>query len=299
MALLEPTWTCSDFSRAAGEPLIGSAPRADLWLLLEYSGSWGRNALKASTIPQSVKDALTEIENTIPNSRIELIKQEKPRGDNTIAFFIARTSALDPSLVRFDLAGYEDLLKVDIPAIAAGQVGADVAAHAAGPIAIVCTNGRRDACCARNGLPVYRAMAQAAPGQVWECTHLGGHRLSPNVVTLPDGLVYGRVTPEAVEDILDAGHIRLDNLRGRSSFEPPAQAAEAFLRRQTGQMASGGLSLLDLAGTGEAHWSVTLTLDGRPYVVRVEQRPAGYATYASCGDEQPKDVQEFRLIDIS
>jgi hypothetical protein len=33
--------------------------------------------------------------------------------------------------------------------------------------------------------------------------------------------------------------------------------------------------------------------------VRVEQAPAGYATYVSCGDDRPRDVFEFRLVDIT
>src|SRR5262249_22503810 len=142
---------------------------------------WEHKAFQASTIPQNVKDALSAIEKSIPNARIELIKQDKPQRSDEVTFFVARSSGDDPALYRYDLNGYEDLFWVDIPAIAEGRHGPHDASRVDEPIAIVCTNGRRDACCARNGLPVYQAMALTAPRQVWECTHLGGHRLSPNV----------------------------------------------------------------------------------------------------------------------
>ena len=39
------------------------------------------------------------------------------------------------------------------------------------------------------------ALATDHGGRTWECTHLGGHRFAGNMVCLPDGVVYGRVTP--------------------------------------------------------------------------------------------------------
>ena len=50
---------------------------------------------------------------------------------------------------------------------------------------LVCTNGKRDACCARDGLPVARALAALRPDEAWECSHLGGHRFAANVALAP------------------------------------------------------------------------------------------------------------------
>ena len=58
---------------------------------------------------------------------------------------------------------------------------------------LVCTNGKRDACCARDGVPVARALAALRPDEAWECSHLGGHRFAANVALLPEGLCFGRV----------------------------------------------------------------------------------------------------------
>ena len=297
MPLQQPAWTCSNYSTAASEPLIGSAPRVDAWLLLEYRDPWERNALEASAIPQPVKDALLAAERAIPNARLELIRQETRRGRDGIAFFVARSSPSGSALYRFDLRAYEDVLELDLPAVVNGDARFE-AQRAGEPLFVVCTNGRRDACCARNGLPLARAMAQAAPGGVWECTHLGGHRLGPNVVSLPDGLMYGRVQAGDVGAILDSSQINLDLLRGRSCFDPPAQAAEFFVRAELNIRAATQLLLDDVSQTGPGQWTVTLRLGDLQRNVRVEQAPAGYATFTSCGDKEPKEILEFRLVGI-
>ena len=65
-----------------------------------------------------------------------------------------------------------------------------------GPILLVCTHGVHDTCCALRGRPVAAALAARWPGQVWECSHVGGDRFAPNVVVLPDGFYYGNLDPE-------------------------------------------------------------------------------------------------------
>ena len=62
---------------------------------------------------------------------------------------------------------------------------------------LVCTHGVHDTCCAIRGRPVAAALAAEWPGQVWECSHVGGDRFAPNVVVLPDGFYYGNLDPES------------------------------------------------------------------------------------------------------
>ncbi len=68
-----------------------------------------------------------------------------------------------------------------------------VRAPLADPILLVCTNGKRDACCALRGRALMTALAADHAERTWECTHLGGHRFAGNLVCLPHGIVYGRV----------------------------------------------------------------------------------------------------------
>jgi hypothetical protein len=111
---------------------------------------------------------------------------------------------------------------------------------------LVCTNGARDPCCAIRGPAVAQALERARPGQVYECSHLGGHRFAANVLVLPDGLCFGRLdarSAPSLADELDGGMLPLEHLRGRTAFEPEQQAAEILLRRE---LALAGLADLTL-----------------------------------------------------
>lgn len=105
------------------------------------------------------------------------------------------------------------------------------------PLYLVCTNGRRDRCCATLGRALVAALADACGEALWETSHVGGHRFAANLVCLPDGTYYGRLDAASGPATV-AGHregrLDLDHLRGRSWLPPPAQAAEIFARRRWG-----------------------------------------------------------------
>jgi (2Fe-2S) ferredoxin len=68
---------------------------------------------------------------------------------------------------------------------------------------------------------------------------VGGHRFAPNLVCLPHGLVYGRLDLEGAREVVAAyeqGRVEPDQLRGRASLQPEAQAADVFARRATGKL---------------------------------------------------------------
>jgi hypothetical protein len=105
----------------------------------------------------------------------------------------------------------------------------------ASPLFLVCTNGKRDACCALRGRALVAGLAGSHADRVWECTHLGGHRFAGNLVCLPDGIVYGRVAPldgPRLADAYVAGRLDPSFLRGRSAWPAPAQVAEQVLRER-------------------------------------------------------------------
>ena len=102
---------------------------------------------------------------------------------------------------------------------------------------LVCTNGARDPCCAIRGPAVAQALERVLPGQVYECSHLGGHRFAANLLVLPEGLCFGRLDVRAavaVASELEEGRLPLDHLRGRTGLSPEQQAAEILVRRELG-----------------------------------------------------------------
>ena len=180
--------------------------------------------------------------------------------------------------VRHDLGSHEHLVVADLPA---GEV-------IAGPVFLVCTHGRRDACCARLGGPLYEALAQHVPPErLWQASHLGGHRFAPNVVVLPHGIQLGRIPLDRVQEVVGivaAGRIPLDLYRGRTLYSPSVQAAEIAARAATGWDEVDGLALAADGGD-----RVTFSTPLGDVTVRVEERD-GPAAPASCGAEPEPTV---------
>lgn len=256
--------TCSALSAAADESLAGTAGRADAFLLLEVRGAWERDALDGlAERPAAV--IRTWLEAT-PRSKALLIRRPGRRGAE-IAAFVVQTVGNPATIRRFRLSGYGDLLDAD--------VGAD-GELVAGPLALVCGHGRRDACCARLGRPLYDALQEELdPESLWLSSHQGGHRFAPNLLWLPDGLLFGRVAPGAARALVrELGHGRLpiECLRGRTTFPPEAQAAEIAVRARKGVtglrdigLVSAQNGLVRLA-TPAGEVEVTVEIEGGPTV---------------------------------
>lgn len=146
-------------------------------------------------------------------------------------------------LLRSTFEDPAELVGLDLDAVGRGQLptGAEGPLHweeVPGPVYGVCTHGRHDACCAERGRPVCQALTAVRPEETWEVSHVGGDRFAPNLVVLPEGLYYGRLTPETMPDLValhEDGRLDLERLRGRSTYPMPAQYAEIALRRQLGE----------------------------------------------------------------
>ena len=93
-------------------------------------------------------------------------------------------------------------------------------AAAAEPVLLVCTNGRRDVCCAVRGRPVALEAARRRPGAVWESSHTGGHRFAPTGVLLPHGVTLARLDAALCAEVLESAAGRAGP---RARPRPPAR----------------------------------------------------------------------------
>jgi (2Fe-2S) ferredoxin len=185
--------------------------------------------------------------------------------------------AVQDNLVELGGSGYTFLDDVDVL-----DVVGDPTAYPRlkNPRYFVCTNGQRDLCCARFGLPTYRTLREEVGDRVWQATHLGGHRFAPNVLTLPDGVLYGRVNVDDVADFLaatESGEVAFRHLRGRSRYSAPVQAAEAALGRP-------GLELQHV-DNGNPEVTVTFSAGDELLKIAVRQGKEPLSVVKSCGDE--------------
>jgi hypothetical protein len=291
---------CSVKCLEAGEPLMATAPRTDVWLALETAGRWGHQALKESDLPDSTKNHIAAFQDAVATTRVVLIKREQPQPSDGIMCYLAVSQADPPRLYQFRLPHIEALEDIDLPRVAAGDSA--YADHLMNqPVYLVCTHGKRDPCCATFGLPVYLALKDQVT-DVWQCTHLGGHRFAGNLVSLPDGAYYGRLSPQtalaALRDI-QQGNIPLEAYRGRGRFEQPVQAAEALVRERLGERRLSALRLLRVDEPEPDSWMVRFEHDSGSISLRIARRPAGYAIHDSCAAEKAVDVVQYHLEEMA
>ena len=242
---------CSALAEELGEPMIGSVDQRVRWLLVEDRSAWGSHA---------VRDVLgAELEAAAKQRGMRLLLVRRREGDPA-ADSVRRAFLVDT------VAGTMAVRTIERPDELAALLDTSVSefgAPMADPIFLVCTNGKRDACCALRGRAVTAALAEHAE-RMWECTHLGGHRFAGNLVCLPHGIVYGRVGPVDGPRLADAyleGRVDPDRLRGRSAWPAPAQVAEQVLRRRMGLVGIDDVELVESLVDGESA-SVVLTASG-------------------------------------
>lgn len=269
---------CADISADTGEPLTATASRVDHWILVEYRGLWNRDVLGGSLFSDRVKTTLREQLEALPKARLLFIRRPERRSQEGRMVYVARSTEAGASLRGLEVAHVEDLVGVDLTALA------DPVRH---PLLVVCTHGKRDRCCARYGRPLYdRLREEADEGWIWQSTHVGGDRFAGNLVCLPHGLYFGRVGADEVWPVLDeylAGRIYLQCYRGRSCYAFPVQAAEYAVREASSVGDVDGLRIVSASRKGPKRWTVRFLVrsSGDVHEVEVEQE-AGELTYLTC-----------------
>ena len=289
--------SCSDISLNAREEIFATAPRVDVWFLLEYRGGWTDKAFPDSKIPEDVKKQINLDLETIPNSRLQLIKRHDDSGD-TLKFYVARSDELEPKLFEFEIKSYEELLELDISMILEGN------SNLRGePLFLVCTNGAYDKCCGKYGVSVYREAASNENGFfTWQTTHLGGHRFAANLLHLPYGICYGRVrnfgVHKLIEDSIDR-LIDLEHYRGRSCYSKDVQAADYFIRKNTGINEISAFRINNLKSPDKENSIIEFKseLDEKSHCVHVRKDKEAFMNYTSCKDQEKSPVAQYRLIE--
>ncbi|MBN9790644.1 sucrase ferredoxin [Pseudonocardia sp. TMWB2A] len=269
---------CAGLSEAAGEPQTGTAPHVRRLVAVEHVGAW----------PRAVADH--------PDPAVAAL-WARLRADDVTLLLIRRTGragrcAADDARTVYvaDLApgaslawsrtvrSTDDLAGIDLDP-AAGTPVTD-------PVMLVCAHGRRDVCCAVLGRALAGDLA-AEGADVWECTHLGGHRFAPTALVLPTGYAYGRLDTGAALAALKAaagGGVDPWACRGHTGLDPAQQLAELAVREHTGIGDAGALLVDPVSPTDGGPVTVTVRArDGRVWTVPVRAGAALPARPPSCG----------------
>lgn len=191
---------CSQASVEDNEQIFGTAvSETTIWLALEYPYAWSAKALAKCALESTVKTQLGKWQEQILSVRFQMIKRDSLPAtkapdivyqlpDQEIAFFVALAREGKSRLFRFSLECYRDLLDIDLASLISEEErttqlsSQDKAFEMKNLLYLVCTNGRRDRCCAKWGLPLYNEFADLVPNLAWQTTHIGDHRFAGTMV---------------------------------------------------------------------------------------------------------------------
>jgi hypothetical protein len=288
---------CSTWCRELREPLAGTAVVAAGWLLLEQPGPWGAKAPTQSHL-DPIFGARIDTAAKKADVRFGLIRSPGRHADThggppNRQVYAASTRPDRTWLLAGVVTDPARLDALDLDALAAG----DRAAVAASipelrpldePVMLVCTNGKRDECCALLGRPIAAGLAELAPGRVWESNHLGGHRFAPTATLLPHGMMHGHLDERTAAAVLtgaERGETVLTGLRGRSTWSKAGQAAEVAVREHTGETGLDALTVADEEIGTDRHLVTVRHRDGRAWTVPVTASVAQPPRPDSCGKE--------------
>lgn len=263
--------SCRDASAAAAEPLLGSALVERTLLVVEQPGSWGREAVSENRMA------------TVPAASLRGLD-----ADPAVRVMVARRAR------GFATPGARKWWRIDAtPAgvtASQGQIAVDepltlaaLASHtspASEEILFICTNGKRDRCCAEAGRDLVHSLTD---DRVWEISHLRGHRFAPTALRLSDGVMMGRLSQAAAISALDSAWAPPPSMaRGRVGRSAPEQVAEWQV------MLGAKVPLSGLTPRLEAG-SVVVSSASRRWRVEIRERRS-VPRPASCGGEPQEAV---------
>jgi hypothetical protein len=96
------------------------------------------------------------------------------------------------------------------------------------------------------------------------------------------------------------GRIYLEGYRGRSCYLPHVQAADYFLREQTGIREISAFYLSEIKNVAQDSWIVRFfeADNGNMHSVHISLDKSAFKNYMSCNDDEKSDVDQYRLVKL-
>ena len=247
--------------------LAGTAPTATSWLILLHQGAWGDRPVDTLVLPE-----------------LHMWAQE-----HDCKILLARTPQRAPTYPKATYWFSDGGSQLRQGTLTANGLPVLEDTHVCEQMLLICTNGKRDQCCATFGRNLISECADSlSPEQftrILECSHLGGHRFAPTGMMLPQNLALGRLDPSAVLRLLADQAIDSRYVRGSTFLSPAQQVIQAHLWPAVVEFRSSAV----MGSVSE----FTVGVGDSTVTFLVEQTVA--QQIASCGAEQ-KQIAEFTII---
>jgi hypothetical protein len=293
-------------SIARGEPVEATASQVRRWLLVEVTGSWGRDAISQSELgphaPAVWQRAMKQRGIRVIAIRRDLHHHHGPDGSRLVYVEAARPGA-DPGVAhRAVVPDLHEVVRATASLAAGHGVGGGWALDVERYV-LVCTNGRHDACCATYGRPLVRELRESPwAGEVWECSHIGGDRWAANLVILPDSLYFGHQDGASARRVLaahDAGRLELLGFRGRSTSRLIEQAAEQHVRTTLGLDRLDAVRAIDRPADDSVRLDVVGPEGPARCTVRLAREDVAAPTPITCKGREGLHYPAFHVLDMS
>ncbi len=289
-----PPSTCSANAYVFTEPLAGTAGQAVGYVLIEQPGSWGRDALTSSGLDPRIGALLGERAKAVGVKVLLMRRPTAASASSTTTREVRLVHAGPRPWSEICTLDEEELTRLD-PTVCASATPPGLGRRDDAPRWVVCTNAKRDRCCARLGRPIADTLSAIHPERTWESSHLGGHRFAGTMLLLPHGLLYGHLDVAAALEVVThhlADRVELDHLRGRSHLPAVAQVAEIAVRRRLHLTGHDEVEITDLPATAPRPdgpgVQVAATAAGQRFLVTVTARHDPPARLLSCDADAPE-----------
>ena len=289
--------SCTESTRGSAEDILGTAPaNTRFWFLVESRNPFNPKVTKQGPVYDLLSPLIDRLKLVIPSARVQFIRRAgaKTVGKPLVAFIADARGPVGHLWTR-SFTAYDELLDMD-------WSGRDDAMPPSGfkphdrPLVLVCTHGKRDACCALHGRAFMKGLSEANSPFVWESSHIGGHRFAATCVTLPDGHYYGHLSASDANKLVEeARNDRLYDLRtyrGLAQLPMDAQFAEGRLRQRLQLHGKDEVLFMGQDPTGVHAFRVVDS--DQSYRARVHTSMSNQRRRKSCGT----DVEPFPLYSL-
>jgi hypothetical protein len=277
---------CTHLAHARGEPIEGTGGLDAKYLLFAWlRGKWRVPRSDSVGLSPVIAAALREVE------AVHWVILVDAPGDV-------------PQLIAYPegiaVSGTDDELAA---AMRAWIAGAPVAGEPmTRQVVLACVDSRTDACCAKFGLPAYKALAaEADPATtlVLQSCHLGGCRFASSVMVAGTRERYGRMAPGDAPGFvaaLEAGEVYLPKFKGRDDLGEAEQVAELAARRWAARAGHppGRVDVLAAHDHG-THRHYDATVGGARLSITLEARD--FLMHGGCDDiHQPASLSRRWIV---
>jgi hypothetical protein len=236
---------CSGFARSEDLDPAGTAGTYRGYAVLEVPLPWPNEITdhpEVAPAAAALSAAGVRVQGVVPDparspSVRRLVTFVQPHGPfsgyHAVEWSVA---AADVPATLVALAGSAAVGPTGEPALPATRVAAG---DDAGRHVLVCTHGKRDACCGALGTRLAASLPGLGVGvTAWRTSHTGGHRFAPTALLLPEGTAWAYLDLDSLVGISDRT-LDLDEAarryRGCTGLEgPEVQAAEREALRTVG-----------------------------------------------------------------